>query len=161
MNTPTEPATAACTELDQARRLAAAWLLVADAASRDVQVLLAALRTTVSWCENPNNRTMHTLRQQCSMLDALRTLAKTALDSVPDEPRNPASGEVSLLTGNEFRALLDLVMCSDPWPIKGMAGAAAQTTLKELLNREAKRRGCISWVEAYHRFMPQPESAQR
>jgi len=46
----------------------------------------------------------------------------------------------------EFRTLLELMMCSDPWP----AGDDMRIFLKKLLNREAQEREYSDWVEAYH-----------
>lgn len=117
-------------------------------ASRDIEILQAALRQVASWCENPTNRTMHTLRQQCSMLDALRDLAKNALDRVPEMPCTPAPRVTGQLGDTEFRALLDLMMCSDPWPIPD--GEGQRQVLEQLLNQESRRRGYTHWTEAYH-----------
>lgn len=121
---------------------------------RDIEVLQAALRQVASWSVNPTNRTMHTLRQQCSMLDALRDLAVTALEAVPEVPNPPAPAEPGQLGDTEFRALLDLVMCSDPWPLQDHAEA----TLKQLLDQAAWSRGYAGWINAYHEFeVPGPE----
>lgn len=120
------------------------------AAGRDIEALQAALRKVASWCENPTNRTMHTLRQQCSMLDALRDLAVKALNSVPEVPCTTAPRETGQLGDTEFRALLDLVMCSDPWPIPD--GEAQRQVLEQLLNQTARSRSYTHWTEAYHDF---------
>lgn len=50
----------------------------------------------------------------------------------------------------EFRALLDLLMCSDPYPCDG------QTELAAFANRIAVQFGYSDWVEAYH-MLPQGE----
>ena len=47
-----------------------------------------------------------------------------------------------------FRALLDLFMCSDPWP----ASQEAEAVVREYLNEESARRGFAGWVVAYHEF---------
>jgi len=53
----------------------------------------------------------------------------------------------------EFRALLDWFMCSDPWPIpKDMVGDDHQATIEALLNKESINRGYADWVDAYHCF---------
>lgn len=49
-----------------------------------------------------------------------------------------------------FRALLDLFMCSDPWP----ASTEAEAAVLECLNEESARRGFAGWVVAYHEFAP-------
>ena len=54
---------------------------------------------------------------------------------------------------NEFRAFLDLMMCSDPWPIPpGSSGDDEQGTLLDLAEKESNARGFDDWIEAYHRF---------
>jgi len=50
---------------------------------------------------------------------------------------------------NEFRAFLDLLMCSDPWPVTGDEGVG-QSVLTMLADKEAKNRGFENWVVAYH-----------
>ena len=47
-----------------------------------------------------------------------------------------------------FRDLLDLYMCSDPWPMD----QASHDRITAILNDEAKERDFPSWVEAYHNF---------
>lgn len=47
---------------------------------------------------------------------------------------------------HEYKALLALFMCSDPWP----ASNEEQSHVETLLNREAKLRGFDNWVDAYH-----------
>ena len=53
---------------------------------------------------------------------------------------------MSDLTDSEFRTLLDWMMVSDPWPLQG----EDEERMKDLLNREADKRGHSSWVKAYH-----------
>jgi len=48
----------------------------------------------------------------------------------------------------EFRAFLSLLMCSDPWP----EGVDGENLLKDWADREARHRGFIDWVEAYHQM---------
>ncbi len=50
----------------------------------------------------------------------------------------------------DYRALLDLIMCSDPWPVEG----ENQQIIEAMATEEAKRRGWDSWVDAYH-YMPE------
>lgn len=56
------------------------------------------------------------------------------------------------LSDEQYRALLDLMMCSDPWPLDGESGDREHGVLVELLDAEAKRRGWDNWVVAYHEF---------
>lgn len=55
----------------------------------------------------------------------------------------------------EFRALLDLFMCSDPWPVVDHGDGDGHDTIENLLNTEAKSRGYTDWIDAYHTFKPQ------
>lgn len=66
----------------------------------------------------------------------------------------------------EFRALLDLFMCCDPWPVEKRTEAAVggrgvqsfvpdmenHETIRRLLDRKARRHGYENWVEAFHLF---------
>lgn len=54
------------------------------------------------------------------------------------------------MTNQEFRALLDLFMCSDPWPVDDKG--ENQTYVENLANRESESRGYQDWIEAYHEF---------
>ena len=54
------------------------------------------------------------------------------------------------MTDPQYRAFLDLLMCSDPWPISGASGDAAQNVLILLADDEAIKRGYGSWIDAYH-----------
>lgn len=58
------------------------------------------------------------------------------------------------MTDIEYRAFLDLFMCSDPWPISGDDGQFAHSTLENLANNEALNRGYDDWVVAFHEFKP-------
>lgn len=64
---------------------------------------------------------------------------------------------VSYIEDNEFRTLLDLLMCSDPWPTKtyefGEVGLfAGEQALKEFAGRKALAMGYEDWIDAYHNF---------
>lgn len=48
----------------------------------------------------------------------------------------------------QFRAFLDLLMCSDPWPVDD--GGESQKALDKFANEEAVRHGQRDWVGAYH-----------
>ena len=48
----------------------------------------------------------------------------------------------------QFRALLNLFMCADPWP----SFNCDRDVILSLLEEEAKRYGYSDWVEAYHCF---------
>lgn len=56
------------------------------------------------------------------------------------------------MTDREFRAFLDLLMCSDPWPITGEDGEHANEILLELADSEAQLRHFDNWVVAFHEF---------
>lgn len=47
-----------------------------------------------------------------------------------------------------FRALLNLYMVNDPWPLTSEDDQAVH----ELLNEESEERGYEGWTEAYHNF---------
>ncbi len=49
-----------------------------------------------------------------------------------------------------YRAILDLLMCSDPYPVPD--DGVGQKILTALANDEAKKRGYGDWVVAYHKF---------
>lgn len=48
------------------------------------------------------------------------------------------------MTKKELRSLLDLFMCSDPYPCTG------QEHVERLLDSESKKIGYSDWIEAYH-----------
>ncbi len=52
----------------------------------------------------------------------------------------------------EFRAFLDLLMCSDPWPVKDGCGANQQILIN-FANQESIKQGYIDWLDAYHRLI--------
>ena len=60
------------------------------------------------------------------------------------------------MTNMQFRAFLDLMMVSDPWPLDPQANK----TLEEFADAESKKRGYEEWITAYHEFdgaIPEPE----
>jgi hypothetical protein len=52
------------------------------------------------------------------------------------------------MNNQEFRAFLDLLMCSDPWPV-GDDGES-QRIMKNWANDQARLRGYKDWVDAWH-----------
>ncbi len=56
------------------------------------------------------------------------------------------------MSGTEFRDLLDLIMCSDPWPVADTGNGTGEQSLINLVDRESKERGYADWIEAYHRY---------
>jgi len=52
----------------------------------------------------------------------------------------------------EFRALLDLMMCSDPWPVAG----DNQKIVLAMLDNEAKKHGYDDHLFAYMHFQSGP-----
>lgn len=57
-----------------------------------------------------------------------------------------ALGEEPILSAQEFSALMNLMMVSDPWPISDIEG----DRIVDMLNEEARSRDYKDWVEAYH-----------
>lgn len=54
----------------------------------------------------------------------------------------------------EFRAFLDLLMCSDPWPVADKGAGDGHDLMLQLADRHARDRGYEGWVDAYHKFAP-------
>lgn len=54
----------------------------------------------------------------------------------------------------EFRALLDLIMCSDPWPVNDKSN---QEIIEAMAKHEAIERGFTGRVDAYHKFQKHDE----
>lgn len=52
----------------------------------------------------------------------------------------------------QFRAFLDLLMCSDPYPVQDQGCGTGETDLLRLATTEAKRRKFGSWEIAFHEF---------
>lgn len=67
---------------------------------------------------------------------------------IPIDWSNMKKEKSLMMSPTEYRALLDLFMVSDPWPLED----ANQRTLLVLLNREARERGFVDWISAYHFF---------
>lgn len=54
------------------------------------------------------------------------------------------------MSDKTFRVMLDLFMCSDPWPLS----EESRREYERALESEASRRGHNGLVEAYHRHQP-------
>lgn len=54
------------------------------------------------------------------------------------------------MSDEQFRALMNLIMLSDPTPLPQPEDEAIQ----QLADEEAQKRGFLNWIEAYHRFLP-------
>lgn len=54
------------------------------------------------------------------------------------------------MSAAEFRAFLDLFMCSDPWPIAGDDGERAHQILENFANNQTLNHGFDDWVVAFH-----------
>ncbi len=51
----------------------------------------------------------------------------------------------------EYRAFLDLMMCSDPWPVaETPQGLDTQRLMVDVANRLANDRGYRDWIDAYY-----------
>lgn len=53
------------------------------------------------------------------------------------------------MNDKEFRAFMDLLMCSDPWPVDDKDNQAIMISLAD---KEAKKRRFEGWITAYHMF---------
>ena len=51
------------------------------------------------------------------------------------------------MNDKQYRAFLNLLMCSDPWPTPD---AAEDETLKDFADAEAVKRGYSDWIVAFH-----------
>lgn len=60
------------------------------------------------------------------------------------------------LNDAQFRALLNLMMVSDPWPLSGTDSFLLET----LATDEARRRNYKDWIEAYHKHLKDKVPAQ-
>lgn len=58
------------------------------------------------------------------------------------------------MNDTQYRAFLDLMMCSDPWPVVDRDGSDSNAILEGLALDEARARGFDSWIVAYHEFKP-------
>ena len=54
----------------------------------------------------------------------------------------------------EYRVFLDLLMCSDPWPVGTERGNDGHEILLKFADKQAKCRGYENWIVAFHEFMP-------
>lgn len=52
----------------------------------------------------------------------------------------------ALMTDRQYRAFLNLLMCSDPWPLSEEDDAV----LRDFADTEAAARGHATWIEAFH-----------
>ena len=55
----------------------------------------------------------------------------------------------------QYRAFLNLLMCSDPWPVTntGDGTGTGMKLLEAAADEEGIKRGYNNWIEAYHFFM--------
>lgn len=52
------------------------------------------------------------------------------------------------MSDDQFKVFLELMMCSDPWPL-----AHGHETMVNLADSESRARGFMDWIEAYHEFL--------
>jgi len=83
--------------------------------------------------------------------NSYRNFLKHGLEHTANYIKSPSTN----LSDPQFRSLLDLFMCSDPWPISDQGTGDGHKTIESLLDIEAKSRGYIDWVGAYHEFKPE------
>jgi len=67
----------------------------------------------------------------------------------------PALQERDAISDLAFRALLDLFMVSDPWPLEDEQSKAV---LFGFICAEASKRGYSDWMNAYHDFEPEGDA---
>lgn len=60
------------------------------------------------------------------------------------------------MTNAQFRALLDLRVCNDPWP--DGVDDYEKSIIETMLNFNSTELGFKDWVEAYHKFHPEEAS---
>lgn len=54
----------------------------------------------------------------------------------------------------EFRAFLDLLMCSDSWPVHNEhGGESGYETMREFADITSRDYGFADWIDAYHRHV--------
>lgn len=60
------------------------------------------------------------------------------------------------MNNKQFRALLDLIMCCDPWPVEddGKNQESNEDLVKDLASAHARTLGFTDWVDAYHKLQP-------
>ena len=58
------------------------------------------------------------------------------------------------MSNTEFRAFMDLLMCSDPWPVPDTGERDGEAVLLRLADSEAHRRGYATWTIAFHEWRP-------
>jgi len=56
------------------------------------------------------------------------------------------------MNNKEFRCFLDLMMCSDPWPVPADDRGDGQGVLLDFIEKESNLRGYDGWIEAYHKM---------
>lgn len=54
------------------------------------------------------------------------------------------------MTDKEYRAFMDLLMCSDPWPVTDQGTGDGQAELVAFADAEAEKRGFETWIHAFH-----------
>lgn len=58
--------------------------------------------------------------------------------------------EQSEMNDIQYRRFLDLMMCSDPWPVTDTGEGDGHQILVDFADEEARKRGYDSWIDAYH-----------
>jgi len=98
-------------------------------------------------------------REQAADLCAVRSLDLGPAEG-PPVPTDTPKAEPQL-SDDQFRALLNLFMASDPWPIvnkgekkiaRGIQDSGEEEELQALLTDESHSRGYAHWTDAFHNF---------
>ena len=56
------------------------------------------------------------------------------------------------ITEEEFKHLMALLMCSDPYPVDGSVNNEGLESMNRLCNKIADSFGFNDWIEAYHKM---------
>lgn len=75
------------------------------------------------------------------------------LESVAEDIRSDIEIHAPVMSDQEYRDFMDLMMVSDPWPL----AEEQNDSLIALADTEARRRGYDSWIVAYHEHMKAKE----
>lgn len=51
------------------------------------------------------------------------------------------------MTDEQFKIFLELLMCSDPWPMDH-----GHDVMADFADDESRKRGFEDWIDAYHKF---------
>ncbi len=76
----------------------------------------------------------------------METAKRTTTEHVPQDEAVVHTRMEVMLTHNQLKALCELMMVSDPWPLEDHQ----HTAIEELIDNESKRHGHDDWIDFYH-----------